>query len=741
MIQTSKQKQRMRERIESHLRQTARQLVQFDTVEATLEFLIESFYQQYKFDYMAILTLDRDMLVPRASRGTAGRLEKVLPLATKDCLPKILSEPMCSYYDIKKRERCAIISSLDQDPFQTWFTFPLLREDGKSVGLCIIAFRSFVPLLIDADNLFQEYGRDIAASLALAKQKEIEYKKIQGLSWIKENIFSEGMSLEQIIRNVVERAVKGTDAESACVYLYDENDNCLRLQKPVYGATQPKTRIDFHARYDLKSVFPYAELPGGPEITIPLIVNLKMIGVLHVLNRSGAVFTQEHLEWLQFLASFVSAVIENARLYLQDKERQIRLEASMKVQQELLKYTLEEEGFSGITEYIAKLTDSQVFLFDRFLHLIAHSHPDPDGTWNDKVTKAVQAKKSIRGFGQQEEWITLDEKTEMGVWRITGGGDLLGYLALVTDPAKLDVILRMTLNHALNIYAVQFVKHKLVLDAKEQVKDSFFNQLFVQHIQDKPKLLQYASLLNWNAAQPHYIGLISFVTPQGKGPNANPLEEEAIRTRIGDRLRQHFSRSDPDIVLTRKDGYYLVLVPEPKAKPFFWRNFLETSERLAKAENEQTSVFVGISQVAGKLEDYYLSYKQAQQTLSILISRFPERKMMQFQELGAYTVLYHLGDPMAAPLFLRTYLDPLLQHSKNRSLFDTLRVYLQTNGNIKETAERLYIHRSSLNYRLEKIKDIMKLDIDDAEQRFNLMMAYKLYDLFSAEHQDESING
>jgi len=231
------------------------------------------------------------------------------------------------------------------------------------------------------------------------------------------------------------------------------------------------------------------------------------------------------------------------------------------------------------------------------------------------------------------------------------------------------------------------------------------------------------------------------VTPQGKGPSANPLEEEAIRTRIGDRLRQHFSRSDPDIVLTRKDGYYLVLVPEPKAKPSFWRNFLETSERLAKAENDQTSVYVGISQVAGKLEDYYLSYKQAQQTLSILISRFPERKMMQFQELGAYTVLYHLGDPMAAPLFLRTYLDPLLQHSKNRSLFDTLRVYLQTNGNIKETAERLYIHRSSLNYRLEKIKDIMKLDIDDAEQRFNLMMAYKLYDLFSAEHQDESING
>ncbi len=732
MIQTSKQK-RMRDRIESHLRQTARQLVQFDTVEATLDYLIESFHQQYNCDYMAILTLDRDVLVPRAAKGESRQLEKKFPIVTRDCLPKVLAEPLSSMYAIRERDSCAFLSGLDQDHFQTWFTIPLLRENGESMGLCVIAFRSFVPLLIDADNLFQEYGRDIAASLALARQKENEYKKIQGLSWIKENIYSEGMSLEQIIKNIVERAVKGTDAAAACVYLYDENTNSLLLQQPVYGVSQPLARIDFQSRYDLKSFFPFVEQPGGPEITIPLIVNLKMIGVLHVQNRTGACFTPDNLEWLQFLASFVSAVIENARLYLQDKERQIRLETSMNVQQQLVKYTLEEEGFSGITSYIAKLTDSRVFLFDRFYHLIACSHEDSDESWKEKVSSAIQAERSSREFGQQEDWILLDGEQEMGVWRIAGGGDLLGFLALVTDRNKLDVILRMTLNHALNVYAVQFVKHKLVLDAKEQVKDSFYNQLFVEHIQDKPKLLQYASLLNWNAGQPHYIGLLSFVAPAGRGPDANLLEEEAIRTRIGDRLRHHFSRSDPDIVLTRKDGYYMAIVPEGKAKPAFWKSFFETSEKLAKAEERQVSVYCGISQLAVKLEDYYLSYKQAQQTLSILCSRFPDRKMMQFQELGAYTVLYHLGDPLAAPLFLRTYLEPLLHHAKNRSLFDTLRVYLQTNGNIKETAELLYIHRSSLNYRLEKIKDIIKLDIDDAEQRFNLMMAYKLYDLFSKD--------
>ena len=63
-------------------------------------------------------------------------------------------------------------------------------------------------------------------------------------------------------------------------------------------------------------------------------------------------------------------------------------------------------------------------------------------------------------------------------------------------------------------------------------------------------------------------------------------------------------------------------------------------------------------------------------------------------------------------------------------LFQTLRVYLEHNGSIKETAEELYIHRSSLLYRLEKIVDLLNIDINDSESRFNLMIAFKLYDLY-----------
>ncbi len=99
-----------------------------------------------------------------------------------------------------------------------------------------------------------------------------------------------------------------------------------------------------------------------------------------------------------------------------------------------------------------------------------------------------------------------------------------------------------------------------------------------------------------------------------------------------------------------------------------------------------------------------IATSKRKKTLAILYNRFPDKQFLSFHQLGSYTVLYNLADPHIVPLFLRAYLDPLLQYAngKNRDLFDTLRVYLQTNGNIKDSSDRLFIHRSSFKYRLEK---------------------------------------
>lgn len=64
----------------------------------------------------------------------------------------------------------------------------------------------------------------------------------------------------------------------------------------------------------------------------------------------------------------------------------------------------------------------------------------------------------------------------------------------------------------------------------------------------------------------------------------------------------------------------------------------------------------------------------------------------------------------------------------NSGLFDTLRVYLNNERNLAETTRTLFVHRSTLLYRIDKIKSLIKVDLDDPKTRLHLMLSYDLLD-------------
>ena len=61
-------------------------------------------------------------------------------------------------------------------------------------------------------------------------------------------------------------------------------------------------------------------------------------------------------------------------------------------------------------------------------------------------------------------------------------------------------------------------------------------------------------------------------------------------------------------------------------------------------------------------------------------------------------------------------------------LYETLKVWLEAERNYTKTAQTLYIHRSTLLYRIDRIKEITELDFDDPEVRFHLMISLALYE-------------
>ncbi|BBL80532.1 hypothetical protein RxyAA322_23860 [Rubrobacter xylanophilus] len=80
------------------------------------------------------------------------------------------------------------------------------------------------------------------------------------------------------------------------------------------------------------------------------------------------------------------------------------------------------------------------------------------------------------------------------------------------------------------------------------------------------------------------------------------------------------------------------------------------------------------------------------------------------------------SSPDLAPF--RELVRPLAEHDRRRGsdLIRTLRVYFACGANASEAADRLWLHRNSLLYRLQRISSITGLDLKDPEARFALQI-------------------
>jgi DNA-binding PucR family transcriptional regulator len=78
---------------------------------------------------------------------------------------------------------------------------------------------------------------------------------------------------------------------------------------------------------------------------------------------------------------------------------------------------------------------------------------------------------------------------------------------------------------------------------------------------------------------------------------------------------------------------------------------------------------------------------------------------------------------------------PLLQdEERNRAdLLQTLEAFFQCHGNHTQTAEQLSVHRNTLFYRMNRIQEITRLDLNRPDVRLAVHLALKIHRLLTVE--------
>ena len=137
---------------------------------------------------------------------------------------------------------------------------------------------------------------------------------------------------------------------------------------------------------------------------------------------------------------------------------------------------------------------------------------------------------------------------------------------------------------------------------------------------------------------------------------------------------------------------------------------------------------LAVSEVRQGLDGLRDALTQAEDTLALGVRLFGHGQTFRYTAMGLYRLFRHLdGNPELFEFYAQT-IAPLIAYDRehNTDLLHTLETILAHRGNISRTAAALHLHRNSLAYRLQRIKDITHLDPLDPEDAFQFHLALYL---------------
>ena len=142
----------------------------------------------------------------------------------------------------------------------------------------------------------------------------------------------------------------------------------------------------------------------------------------------------------------------------------------------------------------------------------------------------------------------------------------------------------------------------------------------------------------------------------------------------------------------------------------------------ALREDGESHVFVGIGTLALHLRDLAKSYKEAQIAIEVGKVFDTERYVINYENLGIGRLIYQLPTTLCEMFLQEVFKKNPIDALDQETLF-TIYKFFENNLNVSETARKLFVHRNTLVYRLEKIKKLTGLDLREFDDAITFKVA------------------
>lgn len=198
--------------------------------------------------------------------------------------------------------------------------------------------------------------------------------------------------------------------------------------------------------------------------------------------------------------------------------------------------------------------------------------------------------------------------------------------------------------------------------------------------------------------------------------------QEASDVAMLDCVQSMFPNRQVDFVISINEND-IVLVKQIQ-EGVSGRELIKTAQQIEETINSELrqKVVIGIGTVAEHLRNLARAYKEAQMAIEVGKVFDTERSVINYDNLGIGRLIYQLPITLCEMFLQEVFKKNPIDALDQETLF-TINKFFENNLNVSETARKLFVHRNTLVYRLEKIKKLTGLDLREFDDAITFKVA------------------
>lgn len=398
----------------------------------------------------------------------------------------------------------------------------------------------------------------------------------------------------------------------------------------------------------------------------------------------------------------------------------------------MLEALAEESSLQRLVEIGYEMFGNPILLIDMSLKTIAfasNSKITDDPVWNEFVNSGYPSLSLVNYYASNKINQVINQSESPFIWtdsyskyprimsKVVFGGKLIAVLSIIAHDKPLqdsDLELADLLSKAISI---ELQKNKFIHYSRGLMHENFIEELLTGKIKDGTIIDERIKVLNINLRKNLYtltLDISDFDSTKGS----------LIY------LRNELEQKMPNSKAVVHDDKIVLIISYDDDRQY---NKSEINKLKMFLKTKQ--LFAGMSRCFYSLEEVQEHYLQSYNALKLGMLLNKKEYFFPYEEYA----IYHFAESCSDIKNLKRNCHPsllkLIEYDKdnNTDYTRSLYTYIINSKNISESANALNIHRNTMFYRLEKIKSITDIDLNNSNIFLHLHLSFKILELLKID--------